>query len=762
MDIDFSTTQSKLSSIKTKLEKLKKDYPALVDETLTEIRNFESAAELKMNEGRQLSISIVGRGKSGKSSLLNALLFDGEQVLPQAATPMTAALTFIHYAPECRAEIEFFTQDEWSTFEVQAAQYDKIIADAKAELIAEDAEEVRRSQRFGRPAIVREITHERIINRAQAHLNENFTAAHELVTMAENSGINVEKLLSQGSAVIKASSPEDLAGKLESYVGAGGKYTPVVCSTTLYINDPRLEGYEIIDTPGTNDPIISRGQKTKQSLAKTDVVLALSHTSRFFDKADLELLSQNLPKSGVNHFQLIASQFDVAVKEFENQIPREYDPLKRLLIGFKSVQSELQRTFHERVEKIAQQAADLNNGDTKKWDLLLQTQPICVSAMAFTLAKHWNKLTAKEKEELALFNDIIPGYTFDREMLNDFSRMDKVHEIIDSVKEQKTQILAEGFRSLVEAGKKAFAEHARSISESIRSNVETLENKDMASLARELKIQTQRLEKGRSSLEGCFEDVIYEAHGKFADILSQIRLAKAQFTNLSVQTESRTEYEDYTVDKGSGFLWHRDLLGTRYETRTRSYTVTTRYADAYEAVDQVESYANESRTLLENAIRDAVNVTALRNNISDAILNIFENGTEDIDLDMIKEQIKSAIRRITIPDADLGNMDYSETITSKFSGSRVEGADIETLKSAQRSALNAVISDLEAKAKEKAAAIETCLKNTMESFVNQLIGDLKAENEKLAEKLNDKEANLKHLKKLLPVVAEIESEMKKL
>ena len=166
--------------------------------------------------------------------------------------------------------------------------------------------------------------------------------------------------------------------------------------------------------------------------------------------------------------------------------------------------------------------------------------------------------------------------------------------------------------------------------------------------------------------------------------------------------------------------------------------------------------------MFEEAIRDAVNVTALRNNISDAILNIFEDGTEDIDIDMIKEQIKSAIRRITIPDADFGNMDYSETITSKFSGSRVEGADIETLKSAQRSALNAVISDLEAKAKEKATAIETCLKNIMNSFVNQLIGDLKAENEKLAEKLNDKEANLKHLKKLLPVVAEIESEMKKL
>lgn len=760
MNIDFQTTKDKLDTIKTKLDLLKKDYPALIDETLSEIRNFESAAEVKMNETRQLSISIVGRVKSGKSSLLNALLFDGEQVLPQAATPMTAALTFIRYAPECRAEIEFFTEDEWSTFEAQAAQYDKIIEDAKKELEAEDAQNSRNA--FRRPTIVREITHDRIINRAQKYLNENFTAAHELVSMAYASGINIEQLLAQKNAVIKGSSPEDLSDKLTAYVGAGGKYTPIVCSTTLYINDPRLEGYEIIDTPGTNDPIISRGQKTKQSLAKTDVVLALSHTSRFFDKADLELLSQNLPKSGVNNFYLIASQFDIAVKEYENKIPQEYEPLKRLLIGFKSVQSELQKTFHERVEKIAQQAAEQNNGDTKKWDLLLQTQPICVSAMAFTLSKHWNNLTAKEKEELQLFNDIIPGYTFDQQMMNDFSRIDKVHSIIDSVKEQKSQILGESFRTLVDASKKAFGERAKSLSESIHSNIDTLENKDVTALAKELKVQTQRLEKGRSALEGCFEDVIYDAHGKFADILSKIRQAKAQFTNLSVQSESHTEHEDYVVDKGSGFLFWRSLTGNRYETRTRSYTVTTRYADAYEAVDQVESYANESRLLLEEAIRNAVNVTALKNNISDVILNIFENGTEEIDLDMVKEQIKGAIRRITIPDADFGNMDYTQVITSQFSGSRVEGNNIDALKSAQRSALNAVILDLETKAKDKVTAIEKCLTTTMETFVNKLIADLKAENEKLTEKLKDKEANLKHLKTLLPIVLEIEKDMKSL
>ena len=48
-------------------------------------------------EGRNLRIAIVGQMKAGKSSFLNALLFPID-VLPKAATPMTAALTRIGYA----------------------------------------------------------------------------------------------------------------------------------------------------------------------------------------------------------------------------------------------------------------------------------------------------------------------------------------------------------------------------------------------------------------------------------------------------------------------------------------------------------------------------------------------------------------------------------------------------------------------------------------------------------------------------------------
>lgn len=51
-------------------------------------------------EGRNLRVGIIGRVKAGKSSLLNALMFAGNDVLPKAATPMTASLTILRYTDQ--------------------------------------------------------------------------------------------------------------------------------------------------------------------------------------------------------------------------------------------------------------------------------------------------------------------------------------------------------------------------------------------------------------------------------------------------------------------------------------------------------------------------------------------------------------------------------------------------------------------------------------------------------------------------------------
>ncbi|WP_249963303.1 dynamin family protein [Histophilus somni] len=88
-DIYFDIRQNKkLEPVET-IEKILKDY---------------------RDDKKLLRIGIVGRVKAGKSSLLNALVFDGEDVLPKAATPMTAALTIMKYnqAGNACAEVDFF------------------------------------------------------------------------------------------------------------------------------------------------------------------------------------------------------------------------------------------------------------------------------------------------------------------------------------------------------------------------------------------------------------------------------------------------------------------------------------------------------------------------------------------------------------------------------------------------------------------------------------------------------------------------------
>ena len=59
------------------------------------------------DENRVLRVGIVGRVKAGKSSLLNALIFDGKNILPKAATPMTAALTKLEYGEKTEASVDF-------------------------------------------------------------------------------------------------------------------------------------------------------------------------------------------------------------------------------------------------------------------------------------------------------------------------------------------------------------------------------------------------------------------------------------------------------------------------------------------------------------------------------------------------------------------------------------------------------------------------------------------------------------------------------
>ena len=82
-------------------------------------------------------MGIIGRVKAGKSSLLNALIFNGKDILPKAATPMTAALTRMEYSENVRAEVEFYDQADLDQIAENSRRYEQNFETAKKVHLAE-------------------------------------------------------------------------------------------------------------------------------------------------------------------------------------------------------------------------------------------------------------------------------------------------------------------------------------------------------------------------------------------------------------------------------------------------------------------------------------------------------------------------------------------------------------------------------------------------------------------------------------------------
>ncbi len=727
-----------------------------VDEIRREIKSFDAALKAAEDDGRDLVIAIVGRVKSGKSSFLNALLFDGESVLPQAATPMTAALTFIRYDKKCHAEVEFFSKGDWEGFEAKAKAYADKRQKVLRDLESEEAEAERRAKRSYRKYTRREITDARIDERLRVEMGDETLAAVELVRMAKESGncLDLNDCLGRTQR-IDGNSPQELAEKLRDYVGARGRFTPIVCSTTIYLNDPGLNGYCVIDTPGTNDPVISRGKKTKDNLKKSDVVLVMSPAGRFFDDSDLRLCSQNLPANGINDFVILISQFDAAIGEIECKIDRSLPPASRMLAAIRKARNDLITRFRQCISNIAQRAAANKNADVEKWQRLLKEDPILVSAKAYIVAKHWDLLDESrhesEKAYLEIFNELIPGFTFDREHLRDFSMMESVKKRLEKVKQKKNETIARRKGELAGIARKRVSEMLIELRDDVKSSIDKLESADIARLKSELEEQTRRLKRGQNGLEEVFVDTISQAHDKFNEILSEVREAKSHYARLNVESETHQGVNtSYVMRGGLGFMdW---LLGPK-EVR-QHYTYTTKYADAYQAVEQVDAFADKARRLLERGIRCAVDMKTLQKNIVSAVFDIIGDD-ETFSPEDLKRQIRSTVSAIVIPDADFGNVNFTELITSSFTGGRVENGQIEILKCAQREAIQNVVGDLEERTRSKASAIEESLKHAMNTFVDGLIGNIQKNNEQLAASVKDKVATSQRWESHLQVIDEL-------
>lgn len=227
-------------------------------------------AEIKRAEEQKLTIGVIGQMKAGKSTFLNSFIF-GDTVLPAATSPMTASLSYITYGAEKKLVAEFYTLDEWAELR------------STAQLSLSEGDD----------------------STAQG---AKIKAAKELVSKSGK--------ISQINSLL-GKTKEDSFANLIDYVGADGKYIAITKAVTLYYPLEYLKGVEIVDTPGFNDPIVSREERTRQFLKQADVSLLLLYAGRAFDASDRDILFKDVRNCGIGKILIGVNKYDINVAQGE-------------------------------------------------------------------------------------------------------------------------------------------------------------------------------------------------------------------------------------------------------------------------------------------------------------------------------------------------------------------------------------------------------------------------------------------------------------
>ncbi|GAA7407999.1 hypothetical protein HpCK98_09620 [Helicobacter pylori] len=310
-----------------------KAKPFMSDNSVIKTEELEKTLKELQDTNRDLKVGIIGRVKAGKSSLLNALIFEGVEVLPKAATPMTASLTILKYAKTLSAEVEFYSPKDIAELENEHERYvrefNKIVDEevkkqkekqSLANRAKEGFKKISNKSRGNKSD--KEAPKERILSDEEINKMAERIAKRELEKDARlvSSYDQYEKMKKSGSlntetkdSRIQANSLQELNQKLLQFVGTDGKYMPYTKAVQISLNNPNLKDLEVIDTPGINDPIASREERTKALLKDCDVVFIVSPSNQFLTDSDMSLFDRVSNKEGLQEIYFVASQADSAV-----------------------------------------------------------------------------------------------------------------------------------------------------------------------------------------------------------------------------------------------------------------------------------------------------------------------------------------------------------------------------------------------------------------------------------------------------------------
>jgi len=663
--MDIIPTQKELENIIDKHQNLIKTEAQNLRYELSIDSIFETQEAISKidNENRLLQIGILGRVKAGKSSLLNALLFDGKSILPKAATPMTAALTIISYGDELSAEVEFFTQNDIENIKNEAQKYneelkklinEKYLQFEKKEI--KKLEDKRKIKEDWNKVVLTPSTKDELKQKAERSAKREIKNNLTLVSSAdqwqriEQSGVNYQSL--EQFKTIKASNIEELSNNLLEYVGADGKYMPFTKSVHIKIPQENLKGLQIVDTPGVNDPVQSRETRTRELLKYCDVVFIVSPSGQFMSSEDLDLMDRITSKEGIRELYVIASQIDLqlfgSIKQESNG-----DLQKALTIATNNLATHLNSTL------IQLKNSNPEIGDA--YDSLIEQSSqkvIYSSGICLTIKEQFDNRELWDEGIKTAWNNLTshyPDYFSDNDRSLSIANLDllaniaTIKEIIENVKNKKDTILQKRKQEYIEVKIKSLKEFKNKLLAYIDNKIDEINSSNIDELKEEQKKLKKIKEKVSSIIDEEYYDIVQSLEININNKLNNKLENYFREAKSGINDAEKVESESYEVSDSS---WYNPFSWGRTKTRYRDITTVRAGAVKSEIEDLIynieNSIANESKNIMLNWKKELYKdlISVLRDNISD----------DDLNVTQIRKVLRNVLNRLKYPEIEYNNI----------------------------------------------------------------------------------------------------------
>ncbi|MFP6087783.1 dynamin family protein [Helicobacter pylori] len=642
------------------------------ENSVIKTEELEKTLKELQDTNRDLKVGIIGRVKAGKSSLLNALIFEGVEVLPKAATPMTASLTILKYANTLSAEVEFYSPKDIAELENEHERYvrefnrivgEEVKKQKEKQSLSNRAKEGFRnlSNKFSgnkgdEAPKERVLSDEEILEKARRiaknTLNEDtkLVSSYDQYEKMKKSGLfSTEKL----DPRIQANSLQELNQKLLQFVGADGKYMPYTKAVQISLNNPNLKDLEVIDTPGVNDPIASREEHTKALLKDCDVVFIVSPSNQFLTDSDMDLFDRVSHKEGLQEIYFVASQADSAVLSMSEVEKSNH----HLPTAFENAQKALSSQLNSIMGALIQNYPN----QREIFEKAIKNGVILASGVCFSMYKDFNNQASWERNQkteeyhnaLRNLKDFYPdAFSSDdksKESLLLLSNMGAIKDRLEKAAKEKEKIISQKLQDYAQSQANNLHSLIAQLLQDLEEEKKRVKNADISAIKEQIKAYEKLSGNIETGFREAYEEFILHFIKNTRDGLNETLTKAIQTAKTRSREEEEEEHYIERVKQGGlvgsfkrNFLsWADDDAGydevehTRAvikagavldyltEMHERCESALNDSANSFKVVFKKELYAKVFKQLREIISDDLIDEVAFKKSV-DAVLDSIE------------------------------------------------------------------------------------------------------------------------------------------